>query len=116
MPDYILIPKEKSRTKEIELIVADPNEGFHRLLLPKEKSEANQIKQPVEDPDELPEEEDGNEAKFYSDFSLLGMEECDGLPLGKIEKFALTPTGGMLAIYTDADRGGDLIVIKSNFD
>jgi len=41
MPDYILIPKEKSRTKEIELIVADPNEGFHRLLLPKEKSEAN---------------------------------------------------------------------------
>lgn len=32
IPDYIIIPAEKSGSSQLELLVADPQEGFHLLV------------------------------------------------------------------------------------
>ena len=40
IPDYIIIPAEKSGSSQLELLVADPQEGFH-LLVQEEDFDSN---------------------------------------------------------------------------
>ena len=92
--DYIIIPAEKSGSTQLELLVADPQEGFHLLY--------------------QEEDIDNNYAKHYTDLSEFNQDENQQLDsLGKIERFALSANRKMLAIYSNTDQG-DLIVLKSD--
>ena len=91
IPDYIIIPQEKSGSAQLELLVADPQSGFHLLH-----------------------HEDENYAQYCQDLSVFNQEEgSQNLPFGKIEKFALSAKKDLLAIYANTESG-DLIVLKSD--
>lgn len=90
--DYTIIPADRSGSSKPELLVADPEEGFH-LLLPEEEKVAKHFK----DLGELNQDPDVNFVE----------------PLGKIERFSLSANRKLLAIYANQDRG-DLIVLKSD--
>ena len=94
IPDYIIIPAEKSGSSQLELLVADPQEGFHLLV--------------------QEEDFDSNYARHFTDLQEFNQDEDVQLDsLGKIERFALSANKKLLAIYSNTDQG-DLIVLKSD--
>ena len=86
----MFIPGEKSGSTKLELLVADPEEGFHLLM-----------------------QEDENYARHFLDFSEIQTDEPVHMPLGKIEKFSLSANKKLMAIYANKDRG-TLTVLKSD--
>lgn len=91
----MLIPPKESGTRQYELLVADPYEGFHILTVKK------------------PDEHFGRgEPTHHKDFrGLCGDDAGADEPIGKIEHFALSANGKLIAIYANQDKG-DLIVLK----
>lgn len=89
--DYLMIPADFSGSGKIELLVADPYEGFHLLT-----------------------QEDDELGRHYLDVAEFNQEEeREFEPVGKIHKFALNADQRLLAIYSNPDKG-DLIVMKSD--
>jgi hypothetical protein len=83
--DYVLIPPKESGTRQYELLVADPYEGFHILTVKK------------------PDEHFGaGEPTHHKDFrGLCGDDPGADEPIGKIEHFALSANGKLIAIYAN---------------
>ena len=77
--DYIMIPASESGYKKIILLVADPDDGFHRFFLKSDK--------------------EGN-AAYFTDLESVTNQK-NGEPVGKIEKFALSANNKFLALYAN---------------
>lgn len=80
-----------SGTKNLELLIADPNEGFYLIR-----------------------ENKGNSV-YMTDLSKLANDAKKNFePFGKISYFALNAKKDLLAMYTEAETVGRMIVLKSD--
>lgn len=86
--DYIIIPKGIKGTSTLELFIPDPVEGFHVVR----ENKGNSI--------------------YLKDLSDMG--GGDKAPFGKISFMALNAKKELLAIYSEAETRGRIIVLKSN--
>ena len=89
--DYIIIPSDKSGSSQLELLVADPTEGFHLLSV-----------------------DAAGDARHLTDLQEFNQDaDADCESLGKIERFSLSANKKLMAIYSNSDQG-TLIVLKSD--
>jgi len=87
--EFLIIPKQDSKSKQIELLVTDPIEGIHLI---KE-----------------------NGSKYLKDMSEF-LEEDDDVaePFGHVKYLALNAKKDLLAMYCEPENEGRIIVMKSD--
>ncbi|CDW81219.1 vacuolar assembling sorting protein vps16 [Stylonychia lemnae] len=86
--DYIIIPKGTKGASALELLIPDPEEGFHVI------------------------KENKGQSMYLRDLSQMS---DDRIPFGKIQFMALNSKKDLLALYTEAETKGRIIVMKSNY-
>ena len=91
--EFTFVPKQESKSKQIELFITDPTEGFHLLKDKKDSHVYYQYQSQVDDDDDDP------------DVSS---------PFGQVKYIALSAKKDMLAMYADAELSGRIFVMKTN--
>src|SRR6185369_14551828 len=92
--DYLIIPKNVSPSKCIELLITDPNEGFHLVRDIKDNARPNTI--------------------HMKDLTEWGDSKRAPELFGKISFMALNAKKDLLAFYTEAETKGRIIVLKAD--
>ena len=90
--EFLVIPKQESKSKCVELLITDPIEGIH---LVKENAKAGYY-------------------KYASQLEDAEDEEEDTDPFGKVKYIALSAKKNFLAMYCDPDTTGKIIVLKAD--
>ena len=85
--EFTVVPKQETRSKLIELMVADPVEGLHLI-------------------------KENDNAVYYKDTSLI--EEDDSQPFGKVQFIAYDAKRQKLAIYSEAESFGRISVLLAD--
>jgi len=89
--DFLLIPKSVSGSGDNELLIADPEQGFHLV------------------------KEDKNNVVYVKDLNVLATDtRKEYEPFGKILHMALNAKKEMLAFYVETEKGSRIIVLKSD--
>lgn len=95
--DFIILPKQESSSKKVEVFVTDPSEGFHLI-----KEDISHMYYRYQSEVEEPDEDDE------------GMDEMDSKPFGLVKFMALNAKKDLLALYCDPDDEGLMFVMKAN--
>ena len=90
--EFLVVPKQESKSKSVELLITDPVEGIH---LVKENAKAGYY-------------------KYASQLEDAEDEEEDTDPFGKVKYLALSAKKNYLAMYCDPDTVGKIIVLKAD--
>ena len=88
--DYIIIPKGTKGASALELLVPDPESGFHVLS-------------------------ETRNNMYLQDLSKHSDDKAGSKPFGKVEYMALNAKKDLLVLYCDAETRGRIIVMKSNY-
>jgi len=89
--DYLVVPKNQSKSKNVELYITDPDEGIHLVI------------------------ENKNNSIYLKDLGEFSMDAA-AKPLGKISCLAMNAKKDILSLYADSGRNGTIIILKSDLE
>lgn len=90
--EFLVVPKEESKSKCIELLITDPVEGIHLV-----KGAETAV-----------------HMKYQSDLLDMDDDEANAEPFGKVKYIALSAKKNYLAMYCEPDTHGRIIVLTAD--
>ena len=96
--EFLVLPRQESQSKKVELFVTDPTEGFHLV-----KENLSHIYY-----------RDQRKLTDYEEDEFSDGELSKPKPFGKVKYMALNAKKDMVAMYCESEKTGHMFVMKAN--